>query len=76
MDINKHIKKTTQGNIYQPILTQKPSKNSKAKELLQCLEQRLPIWKEGLIEDLLQERRTIQKLLARFRLHIALWSNQ
>ena len=43
------------------LLLQKPSKNSKARDHIRKLEERLKAWNEGRIHDLLQEGRTIQK---------------
>ena len=45
------------------LLLQKPSKTSKAKEHLKKLDQRLTIWREGKIGDLLREGIKIQKKL-------------
>ena len=45
------------------LLLQKPSKNSKAKDHLVKLGERLNLWKEGKINELLREGRTIQKRL-------------
>ncbi|CAB4032899.1 Hypothetical predicted protein [Paramuricea clavata] len=44
---------------------QKPSVKSKAKDHKECLEKRLALWKEGEVESLLREGRSIQKLLAK-----------
>ena len=46
------------------LLLQKPSKNSKAKDHVKNLEERLRLWNEGNIVDIIQEARTIQN---RFR---------
>ena len=40
---------------------QKPHQKSKSKDHKSCLERRLKNWKEGNLQDLLQEGRTIQK---------------
>ena len=45
------------------LLLQKPSKNSKSKDLLKSLEQRFEIWKEGNINELCEEGRAIQDRL-------------
>ena len=45
------------------LLLQKPSKNSKAKEHLRNLEERLVLWKSGNINTLLDEGRVIQQRL-------------
>ena len=45
------------------LLLQKPSKNSKAKDHLVKLGERLNLWKEGKLNELLREGRTIQKRL-------------
>ena len=45
------------------LLLQKPSKASKAKEHATCLERRLRSWKEGNLNELLLEGRTIQSRL-------------
>ncbi|CAB4036471.1 RNA-directed DNA polymerase from mobile element jockey-like, partial [Paramuricea clavata] len=44
---------------------QKPSVKSKAKDHKECLEKRLALWKEGEVESLLREGRSIQKSLAK-----------
>ena len=44
---------------------QKPSVKSKAKDHKECLEKRLALWKEGEVESLLREGRSIQKRLAK-----------
>ena len=46
------------------LLLQKPSRNSKAKDHVKKLQERLKVWKEGNIEEIIQEARTIQN---RFR---------
>ena len=45
------------------MIMQKPSKSSKAKEHLIKLDERLKLWKEGRISDLMHECRVIQKRL-------------
>ena len=45
------------------LLLQKPSKNSKAKEHLARLEERMQLWSEGHLNELLQEGRKIQQRL-------------
>ncbi len=47
-----------------PILAlQKPTRTSKAKDHIACLEKRLSLWREGLLNDLVIEGRAIQKRL-------------
>ena len=48
------------------LLLQKPHRKSKAKEHTECLERRLRIWKEGNLNDLVLEGRTIQSRLPKF----------
>ena len=48
------------------LLLQKPHRKSKAKEHAECLERRLRIWKEGNLNDLVLEGRTIQSRLPKF----------
>ena len=48
------------------LLLQKPHRKSKAKEHAECLERRLRIWKEGNLNDLVLEGRTIQSCLPKF----------
>ena len=48
------------------LLLQKPHRKSKAKEHTACLERRLRIWKEGNLNDLALEGRTIQGRLPKF----------
>ena len=43
------------------MIMQKPSKSSKSKEHLIKLDERLKLWKEGRISDLMHECRVIQK---------------
>ena len=50
-------------SIFFPLLLQKPSKNSKAKDHVKYLSDRLTLWKEGRVEELLEEGRAIQKRL-------------
>ncbi len=45
------------------LLLQKPQKASKAKEHIICLERRLRLWREGNLNDLVLEGRTIQRRL-------------
>ena len=47
--------------ILPPLLLQKPSKTSKAKDHVVYLQRRLSLWKEGRIEELLRESKTIQR---------------
>ena len=46
-----------------PLLLQKPSKKSKSKDHVRCLEERLVLWKKGNLEDLLRKGRVIQRKL-------------
>ena len=48
-----------------PLLLQKPSANSKSSDHVRYLEKRLLLWKEGNLEDLLSEGKTIQTRLTR-----------
>ncbi|EDO35883.1 predicted protein [Nematostella vectensis] len=45
---------------------QKPSKTSKSKDHQECLGKRLALWKNGNIEELIREGRTIQRRLVQF----------
>ena len=45
------------------LLLQLPHRRSKPREQLACLERRLSLWKDGLIDELLLEGRTIQNRL-------------
>ena len=45
------------------LLLQKPSRHSKAKDHIKCLEERLKLWDEGNIEEILRENRRIQNNL-------------
>ena len=45
------------------LLLQKPSKKSKTKEHIQCLERRLTSWSNGELEELLKEGRAVQHRL-------------
>ena len=47
------------------LLLQKPSKKSKTKEHIQCLERRLTSWSNGELEELLKEGRAVQHRLPR-----------
>ena len=49
--------------IMPPLLLQKPSRNSKAKDHKVYLEKRLTLWKEGKIQELIRECRVIQRKL-------------
>lgn len=49
------------------LLLQKPHSSSKARDHAACLERRLVKWKEGCINDLVAEGRTIQKHLKRLK---------
>ena len=51
-------------HIFMPIMLQKPSSNSKARENAKYLGARLKLWSEGKIEILMEECREIQKKLA------------
>ena len=53
------------------LLLQKPHHRSKAKEHVACLERRLSIWKEGNLNDLTLEGRTIQSRLRKFNQFMA-----
>ena len=44
-----------------PLLLQKPSRNSKSKDHLRVLEQRLAKWKAGKLDELLNEGKAIQR---------------
>ena len=47
-----------------PLLLQKPSKASKAKDHLKALERRLRLWEEGNVTELVNESKTIQERLS------------
>ena len=47
------------------LLLQKPSKKSKTKDHIQCLERRLTSWSNGELEELLKEGRAVQHRLPR-----------
>ena len=49
--------------IFVPLMLQKPSPKSKAKENLKYLQKRLKFWKQGDIKSLLAENREIQSKL-------------
>ena len=46
------------------LVLQRPHASSRAKDHVQCLERRLPLWKAGQIDELVRESRTIQAHLA------------
>ena len=50
--------------IFLPLVMQKPSSSSKAKENAKYLETRLKLWSEGKVEELLAEGREIQRRLS------------
>ena len=50
-------------NIFIPLMLQKPSSKSKAKENAQYLQSRLQHWNQGDLQSLLAENREIQKRL-------------
>ena len=50
-------------HIFIPLMLQKPSSKSKAKEHSKYLEKRLKLWKEGNLKSILTENREIQKKL-------------
>ena len=43
-----------------PLLLQKPSKSSKNRDHISCIERRMPLWLEGELSELLHEGRAIQ----------------
>lgn len=47
------------------LLLQKPSRSSKAKDHIACIERRLPLWRDGQLDDLLAEGRTLQERLSK-----------
>ena len=51
-------------HVFMPLMLQKPSKSSKAKDHAKYLESRLGKWKEGNLKDLLHEGINIQKRLS------------
>ena len=53
--------------IFLPLMLQKPSKNSKARDHAKYLSKRLDMWKEGNIQGLLDEANEIQKRLVSSR---------
>ena len=50
-------------HIFLPLMMQKPSSNSKAKENAKYLSARLKLWKEGKVDELIAEGRVIQSRL-------------
>ena len=48
------------------LLLQKPHRRSKTKDHITCLERRLQVWKEGNLNELTLEGRTIQSRLSKF----------
>ena len=59
----------TAAMILPPLLLQKPTLKSKAREHASCLERRFQCWRAGDIESLLNEGRTIQSRLPKAPLH-------
>ena len=55
----------TAAMILPPLLLQKPTPKSKARDHVRCLERRLQCWRDGDIESLLSEGKTIQGRLPR-----------
>lgn len=53
------------GIVFPILLLQKPSKKSKTKEHIQCLERRLTSWSNGDLVELLKEGRAVQQRLPR-----------
>ena len=49
--------------VFPILMLQKPSKQSKTKHHIQCLERRLTNWFSGDLEELLKEGRTLQQCL-------------
>lgn len=49
--------------VFPILLLQKPSKGSKVREHIQCLERRLTSWSNGSLEELLKEDRVLQQHL-------------
>ena len=47
------------------LLLQKPSRSSKAREHVACIERRLPLWRDGQLEDLMAGGRTLQEQLTK-----------
>ena len=47
------------------LLLQKPSRSSKAKDHIACIERRLLLWRDGQLDDLLAEGRTLQERLSK-----------
>lgn len=47
------------------LLLQKPARKSKAKDHITCLECRLDTWREGDLNELLREGRTIQQCISK-----------
>ena len=53
--------------VFPILLLQKPSKRSKTKDHIKCLERRLSSWSNGDLEELVREGRTLQHRLPRHR---------
>ena len=46
------------------LLLQKPHVSASSKDITNCLQHRLPLWKQGNINELLLDGRTVQHLLS------------
>ena len=57
----------TSAMVFPALIVQKPSRESKAKDNLRCLERRLTLWRDGDLSNLLNEGEFIQKHLPPFR---------
>ncbi len=47
------------------LLLQKPARSSKNKDHIRCIERRFPLWRNGQIDELLAEGRTLQNRLSK-----------
>ena len=57
----------TSAMVFPALIIQKPSRESKAKDNLRCLERWLTLWRDGDLSNLLNEGEFIQKHLPPFR---------
>ncbi len=55
--------------ILPPLLLQKPARSSKNKDHIRCIERRFPLWRNGQIDELLAEGRTLQNRLSKLPTH-------
>ncbi len=57
------------------LLLQKPARNSKNIDHIRCIERRLPLWRDGQIDELLAEGRTLQNRLSKLSSKLSSKSN-